>query len=116
LQRAFEVLRARLDAEGLFAVERKRRLPAMPVRIGVITSATGAAIRDIVSVAARRYPLGALRIYPVPVQGQAAPAALVRALQLAGRRADCDVLIVARGGGSLEDLQAFNDEQVARAI
>ena len=116
LQRAFEQLKARLDAEGLFAAERKRALPATPARIGVITSATGAAIRDVLSVVARRYPLGAVRVYPVPVQGEAAPAAIVAALTRASARADCDVLLLVRGGGSLEDLQAFNDENVARAI
>ncbi len=116
LQRAFEELRARLDAEGLFAAERKRALPAAPARIGVITSATGAAIRDVLSVVSRRYPLGALRVYPVPVQGEAAPPAIVTALTRAGQRADCDVLLLVRGGGSLEDLWAFNDETVARAI
>ncbi|MES1937540.1 exodeoxyribonuclease VII large subunit [Salinisphaera hydrothermalis] len=116
LQRAFEELRARLDAEGLFAAERKRALPARPARIGVITSATGAAIRDVLSVVARRYPLGALRIYPVPVQGDAAPPAIAAALTRASERADCDVLLLVRGGGSLEDLWAFNDEAVARAI
>ncbi|HET7314670.1 exodeoxyribonuclease VII large subunit [Salinisphaera sp.] len=116
LQRAFEQRRARLDAEGLFAVERKRALPALPARIGVITSATGAAVRDVLSVVSRRYPLGALRLYPVPVQGEAAPPAIVKALMRAGARADCDVILLVRGGGALEDLQAFNDEDVARAI
>lgn len=116
LQKAFEALRDRLDAEGLFAATRKRALPDTPTRIGVITSATGAAIRDVLSVVSRRYPLGAVRIYPVPVQGEAAPAAIVRALEQAERRADCDVLLLVRGGGALEDLWAFNDERVARAI
>ncbi len=116
LKRAFEQLKAKLDAEGLFAMERKRELHAAPARIGVITSATGAAIRDVLSVAARRYPLGAVRVYPVPVQGSAAPAAIVAALARAAARADCDVLLLVRGGGSLEDLQAFNDEAVARTI
>lgn len=116
LRRAFEQLKTKLDAEGLFATERKRALPVAPRRIGVITSATGAAIRDVLSVAARRFPLGAVRIYPVPVQGDAAPAAIVRALQRASARADCDVLLLVRGGGSLEDLWGFNDENVARAI
>jgi len=116
LQRAFEALKARLEAEGLFAAERKRALPAAPRRIGVITSATGAAIRDVLSVVARRFPLGAVRVYPVPVQGDAAPAAIVRALTRASDRQDCDVLLLVRGGGSLEDLWAFNDEAVARAI
>ncbi|MES1927310.1 exodeoxyribonuclease VII large subunit [Salinisphaera sp. T31B1] len=116
LRQAFEQLKARLDAEGLFAVERKRALPAAPARIGAITSATGAAIRDVLSVVSRRYPLGSVRVYPVPVQGEAAPPAIVAALQRASARADCDVLLLVRGGGSLEDLWAFNDEAVARAI
>ncbi|RJS92319.1 exodeoxyribonuclease VII large subunit [Salinisphaera sp. Q1T1-3] len=116
LQRAFEELRARLDAEGLFAAERKRTLPASPARIGVITSATGAAIRDVLSVVSRRYPLGAVRVYPVPVQGEAAAPAISQAVTRAGERADCDVLLLVRGGGSLEDLWAFNDERVARAV
>ncbi|WP_348764931.1 exodeoxyribonuclease VII large subunit [uncultured Salinisphaera sp.] len=116
LRRAFEQLKAKLDAEGLFAAERKRALPAAPARIGVITSATGAAIRDVLSVVSRRFPLGAVRVYPVPVQGDAAPPAIVKALARASERADCDVLLLVRGGGSLEDLWAFNDENVARAI
>jgi len=116
LRRAFEQTRARLDNEGLFAAERKRSLPAAPARIGVITSATGAAIRDVLSVVSRRFPLGAVRVYPVPVQGEAAAPAIVAALDRASRRADCDVLLLVRGGGSLEDLWAFNDETLARAI
>jgi exodeoxyribonuclease VII large subunit len=116
LQRAFEELRARLGAEGLFAAERKRPLPAAPRCVGVITSPTGAAIRDILHVLARRFPAAAVIIYPVPVQGAAAAPAIAAALDLASERAECDVLILARGGGSLEDLWAFNDERVARAI
>lgn len=116
LQRAFEQLKRKLAAEGLFDAEHKRQPPALPRRIGVITSATGAAIRDVLSVLRRRYPLGEVLLHPVPVQGDAAPAAIVRALRLAGERGDCDVLLLVRGGGSLEDLQAFNDESVARAI
>jgi len=116
LQRAFEDLKARLAAEGLFALERKRALPSAPHRIGVITSPTGAAIRDILHVLARRFPAAAVLIYPAPVQGAAAAAALVAALELAASRAECQVLILARGGGSLEDLWAFNDERLARAI
>src|SRR5699024_8350029 len=99
-----------LEAEGLFATDRKQTIPTIPQRIGVITSATGAALRDVLSVLSRRYPLGAVRVYPVPVQGAAAPGAIVTALQLADQRRDCDVLLITRGGGSLEDLQAFNDE------
>jgi exodeoxyribonuclease VII large subunit len=116
LQRAYEELRARLAAEGLFAIERKRALPAAPARIGVITSPTGAAIRDILHVLAARFPAAEVLIYPVPVQGAAAAPAIVAALDLASTRAECEVLILARGGGSLEDLWAFNDERVARAI
>lgn len=116
LQRAFEELKTRLAAEGLFATERKRALPRTPQRIGVITSPSGAAIRDILHILARRFPAAAVLIYPVPVQGAAAAPAIAAALDLANERADCEVLIIARGGGSLEDLWAFNDERVARAI
>ena len=116
LQRQFEELSARLRGEGLFAAERKRPLPRLPMRIGVITSPTGAAVRDILHVLARRFPAAAVLIYPVPVQGALAAAEITGALELAGRRAECDVLILARGGGSLEDLWAFNDERLARAI
>ena len=116
LRRAFEELRARLNAEGLFATERKRPLPAVPERIGVITSPTGAAIRDILHVLALRFPAADVLIYPVPVQGAAAAPAIAAALDLASERNECDVLILARGGGSLEDLWAFNDERVARAL
>ncbi|HWG76847.1 MAG TPA: exodeoxyribonuclease VII large subunit [Steroidobacteraceae bacterium] len=116
LQRAFEELKRRLAAEGLFAPERKRPLPTAPRCIGVITSPSGAAIRDILHILARRFPAARVLIYAVPVQGAAAAPAIVTALDLASARAECDVLIVARGGGSLEDLWAFNDERVARAI
>ncbi len=116
LQRAFDELKARLAAEGLFATERKRELPLVPRRIGVITSPTGAAIRDVLHILARRFPAAAVLVYPVPVQGEAAAPAIVAALDLASARAECDVLILTRGGGSLEDLWAFNDERVARAI
>jgi len=116
LKREFERLKSKLAAEGLFALERKRALPRFPRRIGVITSPSGAALRDILHILARRYPPAAVLIYPAPVQGAAAVPALVAALALASRRAECDVLILARGGGSLEDLWAFNDERVARAI
>jgi exodeoxyribonuclease VII large subunit len=116
LQRAFDELKARLAAEGLFAAERKRPLPLVPRRIGVITSPTGAAIRDVLHILARRFPAAAVLLYPVPVQGAAAAPAIVAALDLASARAECDVLILTRGGGSLEDLWAFNDERVARAV
>ena len=116
LKRQFEELSARLNLEGLFAAERKRSLPRLPRRIGIITSPTGAAVRDILHVLARRFPAAAVLIYPVSVQGAQAAAEIVAALESAGVRAECDVLILARGGGSLEDLWAFNDERLARAI
>jgi exodeoxyribonuclease VII large subunit len=116
LKRQFEELSAKLAAEGLFAPERKRALPMIPKRIGVITSPSGAAIRDILHVLARRFAAVPVLIYPVAVQGAAAAAEIAAAVRLAGRRAECDVLILARGGGSLEDLWAFNDEALARAI
>ncbi|HTX05167.1 MAG TPA: exodeoxyribonuclease VII large subunit [Steroidobacteraceae bacterium] len=116
LQREFERLKAKLAAEGLFASERKRSLPRFPRRIGIVTSPTGAALRDVLNILARRFPPAAVLVYPTAVQGAAAVPAIVQALQLASARADCDVLILARGGGSLEDLWAFNDERVARAI
>lgn len=116
LQLAFEQLKQKLAAEGLFAAEIKRPLPRYPQRIGVITSATGAAIRDILKVLAARWPPVEVLIYPTPVQGDAAAEGIVAALGMASQRRDCDVLILARGGGSLEDLWPFNEEQVARAI
>jgi exodeoxyribonuclease VII large subunit len=116
LKRQFEELSARLNLEGLFAAERKRPLPSLPRRIGVITSPTGAAVRDILHVLARRFPAAAVLIYPVSVQGAQAAGEIVAALESAGVRGECDVLILARGGGSLEDLWAFNDERLARAI
>ncbi len=116
LKRRFEALKKKLLEEGLFDEERKKPLPALPTRIGVITSPSGAAIRDILSVLGRRFPAVPVIIYPAAVQGDAAPNELVEALQTAVRRDECDVLIIGRGGGSLEDLWAFNDEQLARAI
>jgi exodeoxyribonuclease VII large subunit len=116
LQREFEQLKARLDAEGLFAQARKRPLPRYARRIGVITSATGAAVRDVLSVFSRRWPLVDVEVLPVPVQGRDAPPAIVSMLRKASASGRYDVLLVTRGGGSLEDLWAFNDEGVARAI
>ena len=116
LLRAFEQLKARLAAEGLFAPEHKRALPTLPRRIGVITSPTGAAIRDVLNVIARRFPLVEIEILPVPVQGNQAPAAIVAMINAASAARRHDVLLLTRGGGSLEDLWAFNDEAVARAI
>ncbi len=116
LRRQFEQLKRQLYEEGLFDEANKQALPVLPTRLGVITSPSGAAIRDILSVLKRRFPGIPVLIYPVPVQGTEAPQAIVEALHNAGKRKDCDLLILARGGGSLEDLWAFNDETVARAI
>lgn len=121
LQLAFEQLKAKLLAEGLFAAERKRPLPTFAHRIGVVTSASGAAFHDIVSVLGRRSPMIEVVLLPVPVQGGDAPQAIIEAIETANRlntegKLLFDVLIVGRGGGSLEDLWAFNDEQLARAI
>jgi exodeoxyribonuclease VII large subunit len=116
LRRQFELLKAKLAAQGWFATERKRPLPKMPRRIGVVTSPTGAAIRDVLHILKRRFCTIPVLIYPVPVQGAAAAPQIARAIRAASARAECDVLILARGGGSLEDLWAFNEEIVARAI
>ncbi len=116
LRREFERLKQALAAEGLFDPGRKRPLPALPRRIGVVTSPTGAALRDILHILRRRFPAVEVLIYPTPVQGAAAVPNIVAAIDLASSRAECDLLLLARGGGSLEDLWAFNDEAVARAI
>lgn len=115
-QREFELLKQRLQAEGLFDPARKRPLPRFPLRLGVITSPSGAAIRDVLKVLRRRAPQLAVTILPVRVQGSGAADEIREALQIAARRADCDVLLLTRGGGSIEDLAAFNDEHLARAI
>ncbi|MFC5708193.1 exodeoxyribonuclease VII large subunit [Aeromonas eucrenophila] len=112
----FEELKRRLDAEGLFDEARKRPLPREPRAVGLVTSATGAALHDILTVLRRRAPDLPVFIYPTQVQGSAAIGQIVAAIQLANRRAEVDVLIVGRGGGSLEDLWCFNEEAVARAI
>ncbi|MCH9693162.1 MAG: exodeoxyribonuclease VII large subunit [Gammaproteobacteria bacterium] len=116
LKRRYDALKNKLAAEGLFDEDRKAALPELPQRIGVITSPSGAAVRDILSVLGRRFPAIPVVIYPAAVQGDAAPGELMQALRQAIERAECDVLIIGRGGGSLEDLWAFNDEQFARAI
>ncbi len=116
LQKAFEELKAKLEKEGLFARERKKPLPLLPRRIGIVTSPTGAAIRDILRVIRRRHPRMEILIYPVPVQGVEAVPAITEAVQYFNREQNVDVMIVGRGGGSLEDLWAFNEEAVARAI
>ncbi len=116
LKRQFEVLKKKLAAEGLFDEDRKQLLPDLPERIGIITSPSGAAVRDILTVLRRRFPSIPVVVYPAAVQGDAAPGELIAALETAGHRDECDVLIIGRGGGSLEDLWAFNDEGLARAI
>lgn len=116
LQQQFEQLKQRLSAEGLFDQLFKQPLPAPAKRVGVITSASGAALHDILQVLQRRDPSLPIVIYPTSVQGAEAPMQIVRAIETANRRDECDVLIVGRGGGSLEDLWSFNDERVARAI
>lgn len=116
LRLELERLKRKLAAEGLFDEAHKRPLPAIPRQVGLITSPTGAAIRDLLSVLQRRYPALPVVLYPAQVQGRGAADELVAAIDLANARRECDVLILARGGGSLEDLQAFNDETLARAI
>jgi len=116
LYEAFEKLKAKLQAEGLFDAARKRPLPAFPHTIGIVTSRQAAALRDVLTTLKRRMPGIAVVIYPSAVQGEGAAPQLAQAIALAGQRAECDVLIVCRGGGSIEDLWAFNDEAVARAI
>jgi exodeoxyribonuclease VII large subunit len=116
LQKAFEQLKAKLQAEGLFAAERKRAIPAFPKHIGIVTSPTGAAIKDILNVLRRRYKSARITLAPAVVQGDAGVESIVSAIALVNKLKDVDVLIVGRGGGSIEDLWCFNDERVARAI
>jgi exodeoxyribonuclease VII large subunit len=116
LQLAFEQLKKRLEAEGLFDPARKKPLPLLPSRIGLITSPRGAAVRDVVRILTRRFPNVHLTVYPVRVQGEEAAGEIVKALKFFNEKKMVDVLILARGGGSLEDLWAFNEEVVARAI
>ena len=116
LQRAFEELKQRLADEGLFDVHHKKPLPEYPKKIGVVTSATGAAFQDICQQLRKRYPLAKVLLHPTLVQGEGAAEGIAQALQVMNQRDDIDVLIVGRGGGSIEDLWAFNEELVARAI
>ena len=116
LQLAFEQLRERLSHEGLFDEKRKRPLPALPRKIGIVTSLDGAAIRDVLNILGRRYPNAHIVIGPARVQGMGAADEIVRGLKLVGRVPEIDVIILTRGGGSIEDLWAFNEEPVARAI
>ncbi len=116
LQRCYEILKRKLEAEGLFASEIKKSIPALPVSIGLITSSNGAALHDLLTVLRRRFPVVNVIIYPCMVQGEQAKFEIVEALNLANQRFEVDLIILARGGGSLEDLWAFNEEIVARAI
>ncbi|WP_119069343.1 exodeoxyribonuclease VII large subunit [Aggregatilinea lenta] len=116
LNRQFELLKAKLDAEGLFDAERKRALPRTPHRIGVVTSPTTAAFQDIQNVIRRRYPLVEILLSPAQVQGRDAAPQIIAALDRLNRRDDIDVILLARGGGSLEDLWCFNDEALVRAV
>ena len=116
LQVAFEQLKKKLDAEGLFDPARKKTLPLLPSRIGLITSPAGAAVRDVVRILKRRFPNVHLTVYPVRVQGEGAGEEIVQALAYFNRKRSADVIVLARGGGSIEDLWAFNEERVARAL
>jgi len=116
LQLAFEQLKTRLEAEGLFDLARKRPIPLLPKKIGLVTSPSGAAIRDILQIIHRRFANVQVLVFPVRVQGEGAAAEIVEGIEFLNKRGDIDVLIVARGGGSIEDLWAFNEEVVARAI
>ncbi len=116
LQRKYEELKAKLSQEGLFDIEQKKPLPAFPKQISIVTSASGAAIRDILSVLQRRYPIAEICIYAVPVQGEGSPVQITNAIQAIDQRNTSDVIILARGGGSIEDLWSFNDETLARTI
>ena len=116
LQQQFEALKRKLEKEGLFDPGKKHPLPAYPSQIALITSPSGSVVRDMLHVLKRRWPLARVRLYPVSVQGAESPPALVRAIQAANQHQWADVILLGRGGGSLEDLWAFNDEQVARSI
>lgn len=112
----FQQLKEQLEKEGLFSPQYKKRLPVYPGTIGVITSPTGAAVRDVLTTLKRRYPMGNVLLYPALVQGPQAPDSVVKVIEAANANENVDVLIVGRGGGSIEELWAFNDEKVARAI
>lgn len=116
LRLEFERLYRKLEAEGLFAQARKKKLPKIPSCIGIVTSPTGAAVRDMINVTGRRWPSAKILIYPSLVQGEGAPESLCRGLELMEAYGACDVIIIGRGGGSIEDLWAFNDERVVRAV
>lgn len=116
LHLAYEALKRKLEGEGLFAPERKRKLPKFPQTVALVTSPTGAAVRDMITTLQRRFPLAAILLFPVQVQGKQAAPSIARAIEAANAHGQADVLIVGRGGGSLEELWAFNEEPVARSI
>ncbi len=116
MQEAFEKLKKKLEAEGLFDEEFKKPIPVFPNKIGIVTAIDGAAFRDLISVAKRRFPISEIVIAPARVQGSGAAASIVKGIKLLNDYPNIDVIIVARGGGSIEDLWAFNEEIVARAI
>jgi len=116
LKRAFEKLKVKLQQEGLFDPELKKLIPTIPRCVGVITSHTGAAVKDVLTVLKRRFAGIPVIVYPTLVQGEQAPSTIIKAITTANQRQECDVILLVRGGGSLEDLWAFNDEQLARAI
>ncbi len=116
LQAAFEMLKEKLDAEGLFDVEHKRSIPSFPKKIGIVTAIDGAAFKDMLSVAERRFPLVELVIAPARVQGSGSAGSIVQSIRQLNKETDIDVIIVSRGGGSIEDLWSFNEEMVARAV
>jgi len=116
LAMAYEQLKKKLEAEGLFSPERKTPIPKIPKTVGVITSSAGAAVRDIINILSRRFPVAKMILYPTLVQGDNAPKELCEALEYFNREKSVDVIIIGRGGGSLEDLWAFNDEKLARAV
>jgi exodeoxyribonuclease VII large subunit len=116
LQQEFEAVKAKLEAEGLFSLERKKRIPLLPRKIGVVTSPSGAAIKDFLQIISRRFPNVNIRIYPCLVQGEQAAAQVAAGVAFFNRTKSCDVIVVTRGGGSMEDLWCFNDENLARSI
>ncbi len=113
---AYEQLKRKLEGEGLFEESRKKPIPKIPSRVGVITSATGAAVRDIINVTGRRFPFAEVTVYPALVQGDGAPDSLIRGLEFFNKTESADVIIIGRGGGSIEDLWAFNNERLARCV
>jgi exodeoxyribonuclease VII large subunit len=116
LNRQFELLKSKLAAEGLFDAEKKKPIPAFPRKIGIVTSPDAAGFRDVLNILSRRYPAAEIILSPTQVQGDTAPPLIVRAVEMLNQRQDIDVMLIVRGGGSLEDLWCFNDERVVRAV